>query len=382
MSESKDGLADQRLGALMIRLGLAANKDVDDALGRVSLSRLPVGKVLLLQEKISFPLLRLAIDAQWLLKEELIAESQAFESVHIARRNNWSLSDVLISMGLDTSPEQSVRLGELLVEAGWLSTHERLKYLRLATATGLPMGRVLISLDKLGVGVIRHAISLQNSVRRKEINRDHAIELLRSISEQLECKDFRLGELLIAAKIARKQEIEVAVEMSQAQNRYTGELMIEMGWLEEPVLNRAIGIQTQLRKNHIDYDRAIELLRNPATTLDEPLDQQQKITLYDFLKLTGYFQKGRLEELVHKLASETKILNQLARATDGSVKAKIKSVIENSNSLNMALGHFYEKDQSLIQHGLRLVSQVNADQCTVDRGMIDFATFNPDFELE
>lgn len=113
-------IGDTRLGAILTRMGLVSKADVANCLAIVSSTRLPLGNVLLLRQKLTRATLKLAIEAQWMMKDGFLDENMAFDAVQLAKRNEWSLNDALVALGTEAFPERSVRLGELLVRTNIL----------------------------------------------------------------------------------------------------------------------------------------------------------------------------------------------------------------------------------------------------------------------
>ena len=90
--------------------------------------------------------------------------------------------------------------------------------LEMGALTGLPLGRVMIARKSVSEGTVWHAIQLQQEVRSDRMEIEDAAERLKTIHNKLILTDIRIAELLVAANRLRRKEVEVAVEMAEANN--------------------------------------------------------------------------------------------------------------------------------------------------------------------
>lgn len=353
LNPPQESADDRRIGALLVRMGLVSRRDVEIGLARAMEEKLPLGKMLLIQEKLTAPALRLSVDAQWMIKDGVLMEEAAFEAVRVARRNGWTLSDALIALGVEAFPEKGARLGQLLVKTEAITQEELIPELDLANKTGLPLGRVLVLRGKLGEGTIWHAVRLQTSIRKGELQLDQAIELLTRINEHLLCCSFKLGELFVAAKKLKRNEVEVALAIAQANNKQTGDVLLEMGWVDDELLDRAVHAQALLRRNRIDYAQAIEMIRDGACNGYENVGSKtadlappQSISLYEFLKLTGYFARTKLEDAVTRLAGDKQLMSTALKGKPiVNVRQSIKEILDDSSVITRVLEQLYPEDR-------------------------------------
>ena len=109
---------DLRLGNLLSQFGLLDEPEVEKALGVATETGLPVGKVLVMLERISNPTLKAVLEAQWMLKDDLLTLDQAVKAMDLVKRNGWNFSDALVAIDVDAYATKGARLGELLVAAG------------------------------------------------------------------------------------------------------------------------------------------------------------------------------------------------------------------------------------------------------------------------
>ena len=101
-----------------------------------------------------------------MLRDKILTFDEAIEDIGIAKRNGWTLADAMIVMGCP-APYQTkgTRLGELLIASEVLAIDDITATLNAASASGLPLGRVLLLLDRLPEGVLDSALQLQHDLR-------------------------------------------------------------------------------------------------------------------------------------------------------------------------------------------------------------------------
>ncbi len=109
---------DLRLGNLLSQFSLLEEKEIEKALGVARETGLPVGKVLVMLERISNPTLKAVLEAQWMLKDNLLTMDQAQKAMDLVKRNGWNFSDALVAIEIDAYATKGARLGELLVASG------------------------------------------------------------------------------------------------------------------------------------------------------------------------------------------------------------------------------------------------------------------------
>src|ERR1700685_1919734 len=89
------------LGDLLIEFGIITDEDVDAANKLAMYTGLPFGKSLILLECITENVLQAALESQVLLRERAVTYEALAAAMKIVCRQQWQLSDALISLGHD-----------------------------------------------------------------------------------------------------------------------------------------------------------------------------------------------------------------------------------------------------------------------------------------
>jgi hypothetical protein len=282
---SKRAHVDMRLGTFLVRIGLVSEADIVQDLITASAVGLPLGKILVARQRITPDLLKLVIDAQWLIVDGAVDEKTARKAMQLAARNGWRLADALVALGSDNFPQQPTRLGDLLLSTHLIDEDELARELEIAKLSGLPLGRVLIAHHHLSEELVQEAIKLQHSVRDETINFEQASEKL----------------LQLYAESEKKLE-------SNSQNA------------------------DEKQTHHKDV-----------------AGRQQKLTFYDFLFLISYLNRDRLKEVVKYLGADDDLLyGVLGRKATGDRKFDVKAALRNSAVLTQLLAVLYPNDAKLI----------------------------------
>ncbi|MFA6213094.1 MAG: hypothetical protein WCT03_21610 [Candidatus Obscuribacterales bacterium] len=377
---------DLRLGTILSHFGLLQEHEFDRALKVANETRLPVGKVLVMFEQITDNTLKAVIDAQWMLKDGLISISQAQNAVDLVRRKNWAFNDALVTMGIDAYATRGARLGELMVGSGQLSEDEIRKFLKVSNYSGLPLGRILLLLDRVSENALGSTLKLQHDIRVGGLEIDTGLALIRETVKRDPGNgrndSFLLGEMLSHAGILKESEVAVALDIAAANSKMVGEVLTEHGWISETVLDKALSLQKKARSKEITLDDAISTLKGQADTgafaplsafdFVGPTDFERNISLYEYLRLTGYITPEKLSDVVARAAREPAIIADLQASPQASLKETLKIAVTDSNRFLRLLSSVLPDDKDIIDTGYAFQQQVRKGTMKLDRSILEF----------
>jgi len=134
------------------------------------------------------------------------------------------------SSGVATSESETVELGQRLVGEGLISQSDLEEALRIQSEIGVykPIGQILLD---------------RNLLTQKQLD---------FILERYD-KRPRLGDLMVAAKVISKANLDAALKQQQETRLPIGETLIKLGFITEPVMRQALC--TQLNIPFIDLDK-------------------------------------------------------------------------------------------------------------------------------
>jgi hypothetical protein len=167
-----------------------------------------------------------------------------------------------------------LRIGELLIESGILTTQDLEQAIKTAEATSLPVGRVLVMAGFLTDTEFQAAVQAQSLVRDSLMPLDVAVKVLKLVTdqrisfqealdrsgyEQPEDKESnKLGELLLAAKVVPRDQLDLAMRTSTGTGLPLGRLLISLGHLSDEMLASSLLAQQMIRAGKISRAAAIE----------------------------------------------------------------------------------------------------------------------------
>lgn len=376
---------DLRLGTILSHFGLLQEHEFDRALKVANETRLPVGKVLVMFEQITDNTLKAVIDAQWMLKDGLISIGQAQHAVDLVRRKNWAFNDALVTMGIDAYATRGARLGELMVGSGQLSEDEITKFLKVSNYSGLPLGRILLLLDRVSENALGSTLRLQHDIRVGGLEVDTGLALIReSVKREpmTRTDNLLLGELLSHAGILKDSEVAVALDIAAANSKMVGEVLTEHGWISDTVLDKALSLQKKARSKEISLDDAISTLKGQAETgafaplsafdFTGPTNFERNISLYEYLRLTGYITPEKLSDVVTRAAREPAIIADLQESPQASLKETLKVAVTDSSRFLRLLSSVLPDDKDIIDTGYAFQQQVRKGTIKLDRSILEF----------
>ncbi len=380
---------DLRLGTILSHFGLLQEHEFDRALKVANETRLPVGKVLVMFEQITDNTLKAVIDAQWMLKDGLISIGQAQHAVDLVRRKNWAFNDALLTMGIDAYATRGARLGELLVGSGQLSEDEISKFLKVSSYSGLPLGRILLLLDRVTENALGSTLRLQHDIRVGGLEIDTGLALIRETVKRdrpnnsiRQTDNLLLGELLSHAGILKESEVAVALDIAAANSKMVGEVLTEHGWISDNVLDKALSLQKRARAKEITLADAVSTLKGQAETgafaplsafdFTGPTDFERNISLYEYLRLTGYITPEKLADVVTRAAREPAIIADIQASPQANLKDTLKIAVTDSNRFLRLLSSVLPDDKDVIDTGYAFQQQVHKGTIKLDRSILEF----------
>jgi hypothetical protein len=398
---------DLRLGSLLSQFKLLEEQECEKALGVATETGLPVGKVLVMLERISNPTLKAVLEAQWMLKDHLLTMDQANSAMDLVKRNGWTFSDALVAIELDAYATKGARLGELLVASGQMIEDDVDTFLKVSNQSLLPLGRILVLLERMNEPGLDAALKTQREIRLGHLDApEGAIKLRETLSLSLSLGDsdnghdqsaaendsaaqvpkkmenMKLGELLVAAGLISEKEVDIALDIATANNKMIGEVLTEHSWIEESVLDQALTMQNEARNHRITYGEVVDRLRSQVTTGTYPVQDakaksgptifEQNLTLYEFLRLTGYMTPNKLSTVITTASQKPKILAEISSSPELGLKAAIKQAVKDSSRFSLLLIKTLPEERDVVTAAHNLQKQVNQGKIKLDRSILEF----------
>ena len=385
---------DIRLGTLLTQAGIVTAGDVNKGKAVSDKCRIPLGKALVIQEKMSDSLVLAAVHAQWMLRDGFISKDDALEALRTCRRNRWNLTDALILMDIDAHSTKGYRLGELLTQCNIIGEDELRGLLSASHASGLPLGRVLTTLDLISEQLLSEFLSTQESIRNAEVSLENGLAHLRATSEKIAAKENQgmlLGELLTKSGLISESELDEALNEARQRKRLLGVVLAEKGPVRPEHLSLSLRMQRDIRHGMMRPEAAVELLTAIAMTPSKteelleaaglvPTVLEKNMSLYQFFKVSGFFRIVQLKGLCMQLAQEPHFLKKILAEHDEfknisneNFREAIEFAVESSKPLEMSLMRYYPDQRDLVQFAVTLRQSIRTGALDLSQAIIQFA---------
>lgn len=390
---------DLRIGSLLALSGLVRASDLQEALNIASQTQMPIGRVLVMANRLSEEALRAVVEVQSLVKDRVLTREQAINCVDQARRSNRPLIEILHEQGLHQPQRPTNRLGELLVDCGQISNDQLSRALKMGGATGLPLGRVLVLFGLITEPLAARALQIQDEIRKGNVSRSEGLMNFRMDRMRMQGlksreKDkhykIKLGELFVAAEVLSTSDVDAALEMSWANNKMLGEILTDLEWISPEMLLGALRLQQKLWYKEIDLDLAVNVVKDMYATgasyelswgrygsAGEPLSKE--ITLFEFLKVAGFMTRRRVTELIEQSIANPQLLASvrdhagIKQSDDQEMMRKaIKKAVTSSVVLREMLVSTGVMDEDVVHSSESLCALVQEGALPLDRAVIAF----------
>lgn len=384
----------QRIGDLLNRFGLVSTTDLERALAISKCTGLPVGKSLVALELIKEKTLSATIEIQSMLRDELLTLPQARAAARLVADSDYDLTDALRVLGLnDDGAVRRNRLGEILVDSGALQSDQLEFGLTISESSGLPLGQVLVLLNRVSEGFVRMALALQYEIRAKTIVRERAIIRLRSgmievetidkIDDNLVPNKVPIGRLLSAAGLISERVLFLASTAAMRAEKLLGQYLVESDLVPSEQLNLAMRLQALVWKGRLSYQKAVVLLNKASkhvlndaeVTSHASIDGNSRFSFFDFLKMSGYLNDQRLESIIDIVNKEPKLL---ARANAEPIvpsqwsRTEIVAALHDPVFLRYALSLTYPLEQRVVNSALLLFSLSTNQAISLSQALVNF----------
>ncbi|HEY9678473.1 MAG TPA: hypothetical protein V6C76_10720 [Drouetiella sp.] len=267
-----------RIGELLIQAEILTQADLDQAMKTARSTGLPIGRVLVMAGYLTDNEFQAAVQAQSLIRDGILPLEQAVRALSYLASNECTFDEGLQAIGWNSGQDkESNKLGELLLVSNIVPSDQLETAMKTSTATGLPLGRLLISLGSLTDELLATALNAQSLIRAGALSRDQAtaglvaaykrqLPLTEQNGEQARMrgphrKSIRLGELLVGAGILSHLEVGQALQASLLQQKWMGQALVEAGRLTEGLLQDALTLQEMVANETLTTDQAHKCLR-------------------------------------------------------------------------------------------------------------------------
>ncbi len=227
---------------------------------------------------------------------------------------------------------RTMRIGELLMHVGLVSAEDLSRAVDVAGRMAVPIGRALISLELVDEVKLQAALRAQALLREGLIELEMATEALKIVCrENIELDSAltrlgfdmealekgptsELGELLLAAGLLAKDQLNIALIMRFETGMPLGRVLVLTGMLSDGLAATAINAQMMIREGKISRHDAIEALKAAQArkkVAEEKQDRAPRLPAHYWVRLGKLFTlAGILSEIDISRAVEVALIEQ------------------------------------------------------------------------
>jgi hypothetical protein len=316
---------DLRIGELLVAAEILSEADLQEAISSAYSASLPLGRVLIMAGFCTETEFQAALQAQSLVRDSILPLEIAVKALNLVSLSPITFDEALKQLEWAAAEDkESNRLGELLLAAEILPEEQLATAMRTSQATGLPLGRLLVSLGALSDEILATALNAQILIRSGRVTRSQAISGLKACYKRLAPFEttlsdqgyyrgpnrptVRLGELLVSADLISEEDVLKALEESLIQEKSVGRILIQNKVVSVHMLNHALALQEMVSNETVSPKQAAILL-NTLNTTDQSLEEvlaflevsedevKATISYHDLLRMAGIVKQEDLENI-------------------------------------------------------------------------------------
>lgn len=394
-------IAEKPIGDWLLEWGVVTEKQLQVALSDSRSHFLPVGMCLVLRDQVDSGMVQSAVIGQSYLRDGALKSEDAFNAMTLVKRKHVSLGVAFNLLAVQPDPLPRNRLGDLLTASRAISASELKPFLSLAKATGLPLGRILLSQGCLSEDLIHTALALQARSRSGELHRNEAIEILAKFVEETE-RDSLMGGiglqaesltgcLLVKSGVVSELSMRDALSASLKEGSRIGDVLIGKGIVRRDMVESTLEVQKLIRSQKFTVPQGLNVLRNVyAAQRREEVKQYESgqhghrnkplvMSFYRYLKLThalpdAVIRGGSMEDPKKhdSVQSEMEITFQELRAVSPLAQPVVPSLPEDVRTLLQRCGFITDEQLVVAQRAAYTYKLVLDQVMSIEQALIEF----------
>ena len=291
-----------------MELDMVKEDDLKEVMQLAMQINLPLGRALILSNRLKEDELKAVLQLQHLLRAGSIDIESARQAFNMVQQDQVTIASAIESLGKShpTTEEHFSKIASFLIDTELVAETEVIEAQRLSYESGTPVGRMLVLSGAINHNTLARAIEYQVLVREGKMAYGAAVNALKTEGHrELSIEDnakqhglvkekrsrVRLGELLMLAGLLTENDLLNVVEVGLTKAAPLGQVVVDMGIVSKEVLTKALELQTQIENNQTDVREAAETLQKMAEP--EKLAAQAR-KMQDEQKLEGTARLGDL----------------------------------------------------------------------------------------
>lgn len=386
---------EMRLGNLLVQLNLLSESDLSEASHLAVELGLPLGKVLVMSDFLTEEQLAAVIQAQSMLKDQLIELEVARRGIELVCTRGLTWAEALKEAGwVEPKVLSRNQLGKLLVDAGVVNEAELDQALASAKQSGLPLGRVLSASGRVTEQVLVACLNAQVLLRDKKISREQAVKALAAANarqtsfeqELIDAGEYRppgkmrikIGEIFVMAKLLSEDVMMEIIERGLVDEQPVGQVLLKAGHINKYQLDVALKIQELVDIGKLSPLKAADvlvLITTGGLSLEDAMAQisaprqaapaHTQMTLADLLKLSGALSEDDIVEAFRRSIQNPQIFGRIMVMSGFIDEAAMDVAMKCHNFIKEGA---LKEDQAIIALNYCMRMHCSLDQAAHDLG--------------
>lgn len=182
-----------QLGLLLLESGFVSEEEIENAEKRAGSTGLPIGRILVLGEKLSEKVLNHALEVMIYLRDNaMFTEGDALEVMGMMKADaDGSINDADKAQlkSFFNRKNRPMRVGELLVRSGLLTETDVMNAVEEGLATRRKVGQVLVGNGFISIDALEMALNLLDGIQCGDVDPSEAAKDLREAHSYPESDD-------------------------------------------------------------------------------------------------------------------------------------------------------------------------------------------------
>lgn len=265
------------LGELLIAADVVTTEQIKEALDSSRHVGLPLGRILILKGMLSQEMVEAALEAQILVRDQLITYEQALKLLQSMSLHNCGIHDALFREGLeDVARRTTLRIGELLCMSELVSEADLLTAIEIGLMEERQIGRILLDFGFIEERLLNAGLTLQRMVNNRRLSvteasaalklvANHSMTVVQSVAEVMEpqIRQEDTEGLLTLLRTAGFLTTEEHQRMEKFRGTSIFNMMLaETGLVNEMTLQVAVRCHLLMVEKLITKDQAVVALHH------------------------------------------------------------------------------------------------------------------------
>lgn len=400
----KRKLSEIRIGEFIAALDVLPPTKLKPALKVSQDLGLPLGRTLVVRGLLTNEEVNNLLDLHSLFKRGSVEFSNVSEAYSMSKRRGWQAREALSALGCAVDDIETVRLGELLLNAELLSEDSLNDALKLQSYCGLPLGRILCVDSNLSEEIVNSALEYQNGVRTNSMEYQDAIDKLKMMPLLMNTDSIRpviemnIKDLLVGSRICHESDLVPAQSYAEANKISLEKALFRYEWVDINLISAAVALSSLIKRGYVSAQDAIEFLSSvkEGNSLEQAKKNAERspelkiiegdLNLYKFLIASGFLTPSRIRKLTKAMIAKDQEFAELTgieidkSSSRKEVREAIIQCFATDTMLAKVLTEFDDVHEDLVYHARNLVDVIVLGGATVEQALLSFAWCRKDLE--